>query len=179
MAAIGLDSAMLAVTFAPAAAQESRERGAEVVRERDGPYIVAMRVLPETPHVGRLNFTVTVESVAGSELVQGAKVEVVATDPDGDPDWLSPAIAFPLNPTSYVGNGEFAQLGEWRMEVRVSGPEGESTIEFPLKVRALARSGKTAGALAFAGALLVAASGAAWLVLSIRRSQRRRRDSER
>ena len=166
---------IFALSPARAAAKESRERGLEVVRKQNGPYVVAIRILPEVPRLGSVNFTVTVESVSGSALVEGADVEVVATNPDGEPDWLSPAISFPRNPTSYVGDGQFEQSGTWKIEVRVSGPEGEATVEFQLEVRPLGRSRITGGSVALAIALLAAAGGATWVVLSIRRSQRRRR----
>lgn len=167
---------MLVSALSPArsAAQESRERGLEVVSKQDGPYIVAVRILPEVPRVGSVNFTVTVESVAGSVLVEEADVEVVATNPDGEPDWLSPAISFPRSPTSYVGNGLFKQSGTWKIEVRVSGPEGEAAIEFQLEVRPLGRSRTAGGSVALAIALLAVVGGATWVILSIRRSQRRR-----
>ncbi len=166
--------AAFAFATAPALAQESRERGAELVREQDGPYVVAMLALPATARVGRINFTVTVESVTRSALVEDAQVEVVATNPEGDPDWLSPAISFTQNPTSYVGNGEFDTPGTWGIEIRVEGPEGLALLSFPLEVNALARSNTIGGAIALAVALAVAVAGAAWIAYSIRRAQRRR-----
>ena len=158
----------------PAHAQESRQRGVELVRTRDGPYVVAMRSLPETTRVGRINFTVTVESVALSALIEDARVELVATNPEGEPDWLSPAIPFARNPTSYVGNGEFGAPGTWGIEIRVEGPEGLAVVSFPLQVNALARSNTLGGAIALAAAMGAAVAGAAWVVYSIRRAQRRR-----
>lgn len=161
----------------PALAQESRERGAELIREQDGPYLVAMRALPATARVGKINFTVTIESVAHSALVEDAQVEVVATNPEGDPDWLSPGISFAQNPTSYVGNGEFGAPGTWLLEIRVEGPEGLAVVSFPLEVNALARSNTISGAVALAVAIAVAAAGAAWVFYSSRRARRRRRRS--
>lgn len=165
-----------ALTTGPALAQESRERGAELVREQDGPYVVTMLALPATARVGRINFTITVESVTRSSLVEDAQVEVIATNPGADPDWLSPAISFTQNPTSYVGNGEFEAPGMWGIEIRVEGPEGRAIVSFPLEVNALARSNTIGGAIALAAALAVAVAGAAWVVYAIRRAQRRRQD---
>ena len=93
-----------AISYAPASAQETRETGKLFGRGEDGPYAVALYGLPAQPIVSKFGFTVTVESLTESALVADAVVEVVAIDPDGEPEWLSPALSFPPNPTSYVGN---------------------------------------------------------------------------
>ncbi len=162
------------LSYAPATAQESLERGAEVLRERDGPYLVSLHALPAKPKVGSINFTVTVESIARSTAVEHAAVVVTAIDPDGEPDWHSPAISFLENPTSYVGNGEFARPGAWRLEVHVSGEEGEALVQGVVNVLPLGRSNTLGGAIALAVSVSAAIGVGGWIALSIRRSQRRR-----
>lgn len=166
-------SALLAATEISAWAQESRERGALVGSAASGPYVVTLRGLPEQPRVGTFNFTVTLETLDTGDLVQEAEVDVIAITPGGEREWLSPALPFPTNASSFVGNGEFESAGEWTMEVQARGSRGESLVQFPLEVEGLARGGGISAGIVFAVAISVIVLGAAWLVLRARRAQRR------
>ncbi len=169
-----------AISYAPALAQETRENGRLFGRGEDGPYAVALYGLPEQPIVSKFGFTVTVESLTKSALVDDAIVEVVAIDPDGKPEWLSPALSFPPNPTSYVGNAPrpptraFTTSGEWLLEVRVDGVEGRSIVRFPITVAGTARRGTGGAGLVFAIAIGAVVGIAALLAWRIRRIQRQR-----
>ena len=169
-----------AISYAPASAQETLETGKLFGRGEDGPYAVALYGLPAQPIVSKFGFTVTVESLTESALVADAVVEVVAIDPDGEPEWLSPALSFPPNPTSYVGNAPrpparaFTTSGEWLLEVRVNGPEGRSVVRFPITVAGTARRGTGGASLAYGIAIGAVVAIAALLTWRIRRIQRQR-----
>jgi len=167
-------TAALFLTSGDTSAQESFTRGAAFVSQQDGPYIVTMHALPRKARVGIINFTIRVKSVNDLTLIENAEVEVVATNPNGEPDWLSPAISFADNPTSYVGNGEFDKQGLWQIEIRVSGTEGTSAVNFPIEVKKLTRSNTTGGAIALVGAVAATLIGTAWIIFSSRRIQRNR-----
>ncbi len=169
-----------AISYAPASAQETLDQGRQFGRVEDGPYAVALYGLPEQPTISKFGFTVTVASVKESALVDDATVEVVAIDPDGEPEWLSPALSFPPNPTSYVGNAPrppnraFTTSGDWLLEVRVDGAEGRSVVRFPITVTGSARRGTGGASAAFAIAIGVVLVGILLLAWRIRRAQRQR-----
>ena len=178
--AIGASISIMALSYAPAAAQETFDSGRQFGSGQDGPYLVTLYGLPVQPTIAKFGFTVTIESLKDSALVTNVVVEVVAFDPQGEPEWLSPALSFPPVPTSYVGNASrppnrsFTQSGDWLLEIRVDGPEGESVVGIPITVAGAGR-GDTGGAAAvFAlalGAIVVVATA---LAFRIRRDLRRR-----
>lgn len=169
-----------AISYAPASAQETRDSGRLFGRVVDGPYAVALYGLPKQPSVSKFGFTVTVESLKLSALIDDATVEVVAIDPDGEPEWLSPALSFPPVPTSFVGNAPrpptraFTTSGEWLLEIRVDGAEGRSVVRFPITVTGSARRGTTGAGVMFAIAIVAVVGIAALLTWRIRRIQRQR-----
>ncbi len=171
-----------AISYAPVSAQETRESGRLFGRVEDGPYAVALYGLPEQPSVSKFGFTVTVESLEESVLIDDATVDVVAIDPDGEPEWLSPALSFPPVSTSFVGNAPrpptraFTTSGEWLLEVRVDAAEGRSVVRFPITVTGSARRGTVGASVAFGLAIAAVVGMAALLTWRIRRIQRQRAD---
>ena len=178
--AIGAGILITALSYAPAAAQETLDSGRQLGSGQDGPYSVTLYGLPVQPTISKFGFTVTVESLRDSALVSNVVVEVVAFDPNGEPEWLSPALSFPPVPTSYVGNAPrppsraFTEKGDWLLEIRVDGPEGESVVGIPITVAGSARRGTDGAAAVFAIAIGVIVVVATALAFRIRRIQRRR-----
>ncbi len=178
--AIGASISITALSYAPAAAQETFDSGRQFGTGQDGPYSVTLYGLPVQPTIAKFGFTVTIESIRDSALVSNVVVEVVAFDPNGEPEWLSPALSFPPVPTSYVGNAprppsrSFTESGNWLLEIRVDGPEGESVVGIPITVAGSARRGTGGAAAVFAIAILTIVVVATVLAFQIRRNLRRR-----
>jgi hypothetical protein len=172
-----------AISYAPASAQETRESGRQFGRAEDGPYAITLYGLPEQPLVSKFGFTVTVESLEQSAPVDDATVFVIAIDPDGEREWRSPALSFPPNPTSFVGNAPrppsraFTTSGDWLLEITVDGAEGRSVVRFPITVAGSARRGTGGAGVMFAIAIGAVVAIAALLTWRIRRIQRRRAKS--
>jgi len=107
-------------------------------------------------------------------------VEIVAIDPDGNPEWLSPGLSYPPLPTSYVGNAprppsrSFSTPGNWLLEVRVDGREGRETARFSLDVIGSSRTGTNAAGWVFVIALGGVVLATAFVTWRIRRAQKAR-----
>ena len=120
----------------------------------------------------------TVRSVETSSLISDVNVEVVAIDPDGEPEWLSPALSFPPNPTSCVGNAPrppkraFRGPGQYLLEVRVTDSDGVFMTRFMVEIGNARRRGALLGGAVLAGALGGAIGIGTWVALQSKRARR-------
>lgn len=180
LAVLAMLATVSGLSYARVHAQESRERGRVLGAADSGPYRITLIGLPEVPTISQFNFTVTVELIDRNELLEGVEVEVVAYNPSGEPEWLSPALSFGANPTSHVGNAPrppkpaFSEPGAWTLEVRVDGPDGPASLAVPIAVEGRAHSGGRSAGLLFVFAFAGIAGTAGVLTYRIRRAQRRR-----
>ena len=183
IAALVMAIATATLSYSVATAQETLDRGHLLGTQREGPYDISLYGLPDPPNIAKFAFTVNVKSVAEQRLLSDVAVEIVAIDPDGVPEWLSPALSYPPVPTSYVGNAprppnrSFSRPGNWLLEVRVDGQEGRETARYTFNVIGSSRTGTTAAGWAFVialGGVLVAVSFVTW---RIRRAQKARLES--
>jgi hypothetical protein len=168
---LAIVATLLAGSFRTAVAQ-----GASGVHDGvAGPYRVSVEVLPAEPVAGKVQFLVRPSALASGMPVSGARVEVMLGR-GGRDELITPALAAPTNPGTYVGNAEPDEAGEWSVRVEVKAAAGEGTFTFPLTVRPRARSGRglAAPTLVYAGAALVILGGVAWLVRESRRARRTR-----
>jgi hypothetical protein len=140
-----------------------------------GPYRVSVEVVPAEPVAGKVQFLVRPVELSTGHPLTGARVDVVLGR-DGRDELITPALAAPTNPGTYVGNAEPDQAGEWTIRVEVAASAGEGEFSFPLAVHPRARSGRglAAPTLVYAGAAVVILCGVAWLVRESRRARQTR-----
>ncbi len=180
IAAIVIAIATATLSYSVATAQETLDRGHHFGTLREGPYDISLYGLPDPPNIGKFAFTVNVRSVAEQRLLSDVAVEIIAIDPDGVPEWLSPALSYPPVPTSYGGNAprppnrSFSRPGNWLLEVRVDGEGGRETARFTFNVIGSSRTGTTAAGWAFVLALSGVLIGTAFLTWRIRKAQKAR-----
>lgn len=148
----------------------------EVFRDRAGPYEVVVGVLPETPRVGPVHFSITLTDAATSLLVDDAEITIVASDELGQPAYQTRALNTPRSPQSYEANISFGEAGAWTVEVRVlTARLGPATFSFPLEVDVLSIAPVTGGALVLLGVIIVLIVGTLYVWYSARRQRRRGR----
>lgn len=145
----------------------------EVFNGRQGPYEIAVTVQPEQPSVGTVHFSVRVVDAETSQPIEGAQVVVVATAPQGEPVYGSPALSSPAAPSSYIGNITFYSPGQWSVEVRVQTAEqGEAEVGFPLDIAPQATPPAFEGVFVLALIIAALVGGAAYIWYSARRHHR-------
>ena len=138
----------------------------EVFRDRAGPYEVVVGVLPETPRVGPVHFSITLTDAATSLLVNEAEITIVASDELGQPAYQTRALNTPRSPQSYEANISFGVL---------TARLGPATFSFPLEVDVLSIAPVTGGALVLLGVIIVLIVGTLYVWYSARRQRRRGR----
>jgi hypothetical protein len=138
-----------------------------------GPYRVSVEVVPARPVAGKVQFLVRPSELSSDLPVSGARIDIVLGR-GGRDELITPALAAPTNPGTYVGNAEPDEAGEWTVRVELRAAAGEGNFFFPLAVRPRARSGRglAAPTLVYAGAAVVIVGGVAWLVHESRRVRR-------
>ena len=180
IAAIVIATVTAALSYSVATAQETLDRGHHFGTLREGPYDISLYGLPDPPNIAKFAFTVNVRSVADQRLLSNVAVEIIAIDPDGVLEWLSPGLSYPDVPTSYVGNAprppnrSFSRPGNWLLEVRVDGEEGREAARFSLDVIGSSRTGTTAAGWAYVTALGAVLAATAFVTWRIRRAQKAR-----
>ena len=145
----------------------------------DGPYTVTVGVLPEEPKVGSVHITVAPVYTDSSEPVEGAQVEILATESEGEEAYHTFAVSVPEEPQYYDGNLLIEHTGTWTLKVTVS-KEGEGVGEFELTLEVtedIPNAGRLGTAL-WAGIVAVVFGGGVYMTIAIRRSQRRRGATE-
>jgi len=132
-----------------------------------GPYRVSAWTEPRPVRPGTCQVRVAVMQPHGFRPVLDAAVEVAAEPLDSaGPATVTRAVAG--EPwAGYVAAVPIAAPGRWRLTVRVAGPAGAGSVDFPLEV---ARGGLGPWPWAGAGAGAVALAGG-WLAWSRRRTR--------
>ncbi|MYC06113.1 MAG: hypothetical protein F4X57_02885 [Chloroflexi bacterium] len=140
-----------------------------------GPYEVIITIQPHKPRVGTVHFGVTILDPAAQELVENARVLIVAYNPEGEPTFQTPALNDPATPIHYKGNIIFRSAGQWSLLTKIETDEhGEVTTTTPLNIAEAATVPSFEGRLILALVTLALGGGTAWVVFSIRRVQRAR-----
>lgn len=144
----------------------------EVYRGRQGPYEMAMSMLPETPLVGIVHFVVTLTDAGSGQPVTEAEVLLVVDDEEGKPTYQSLALNSPADRERYQANFSFERAGEWSIRVRVTEKE-RAAAEFtvPLTVGEIALGPGLAGTYIWLLVVVVLVGGAFFIFRSARRSK--------
>ena len=171
---------LLAVLFgAGSDGAAAHGNGTEIFRQTDGPFVIAVRILPLQPLVGQLHLTVTVDLLETGEPVEDARVRVIGRLRDGDAEaQFSPGLNLPTERRYYDANFEVEDDGLWDFEVEVTTDAGQGVVVAPVLVARRIR-GETLGIPGTMIFILVTAAlfgGGAWITYTARKKQRIRRE---
>ena len=164
-----------ALVWRPSGIAFAQETGVQEVHEGiSGPYRVTVEVEPPFPIAGKVQFRVRPVDASTGIAVPDARIEIYLGR-DGREEIKTPALNSPADRTTYIGNAEMDQAGEWNARVELKSNTGAGEFSFTMRVRPRARSGKglVAPTLVYLGAALIVLGGVAWLVLASRRTRRR------
>lgn len=153
--------------------------GTEIFRQTGGPYVIAVRILPLQPLVGKLHVTVTVDLLETGEPVEDARVRVTGRFRGGNATALfSPALNIPTARRYYDANFDIDDGGIWDFEVEVSADAGEGSVVTPISIarRVRGESLGVAGTMIFILVATALLGGGAWVTYTARKKQRLRRE---
>ena len=153
--------------------------GTEIFRQTDGPFVIAVRILPLQPLVGKLHLTVTVDLLETGEPVEDARVRVTGRFQDGAATaQFSPALNIPTDRRYYDANFEIEDDGTWNFEVEVVADAGEGNVVAPVSIarRVRGESLGIPGTLMFALVTAALFGGGGWIAYTARKKQRIRRE---
>ena len=136
---IRLASVLLAAAVLLVAAAQQVSANGRVLsfdRQQAGPYRVSLGTIPNTPVVGNIHLTVTVEDSATDEYVLDASVVVIGEGPGDNPIELGPIVADRSlrEPTYYEVNTSVDALGQWDFTVLIDAVPGQAETTFTLEV---------------------------------------------
>ncbi|MDA1256830.1 MAG: hypothetical protein O3C10_03185 [Chloroflexi bacterium] len=153
--------------------------GTEIFRQVDGPFVIAVRILPLQPLVGQLHLTITVDLLETGEPVEDARIRVTGRIQEGGATPLfSPALNIPTERKYYDANFDIEDDGIWNFEVEVSSDAGEGTVLTPVSIarRVRGESLGVAGTLMFVLVTGALVGGGSWIAYTARQKQRIRRE---
>ena len=163
---------LAALTYAHGIAFANGNTRPVIKNERVGPYDLQVGILPGTPRVGKLHFSILVNNAEAGEPITDALVTVTA---NGPPNATSVGPVQALNtlqsPQFYDVDVPLDMEGSWTFTLEVATELGEASLELPLEV---SRPGGFS--VAFAAAVAIALLAVSiWTWDRIRRRRRRRR----
>ena len=142
-------------------------------RGTTGPFEVIITVQPHRPKVGTVHFGVTILDTAKQALVEDARVLIVAYNPEGEPTYQTPALNDPATPIHYKGNIIFRSPGQWSLITKINTEEyGEITASTPINIAETEQTASTEGLIMLIVVTLALCGGSAYVIYTIRRSQR-------
>ena len=177
---LALSLALFAVFFVAGTGRAvAHDEGTEIFRQVDGPFVIAVRILPLQPLVGQLHLTVTVDLLETGEPVEDARIRVTGRHSEGKATpQFSPALNIPTDRRYYDANFEIDDGGIWNFEVNVTGDAGEGSVVAPVAVAQRVRGDSLglAGTMMFAIVTSALIGGGAWIAYTARKKQRLRRE---
>lgn len=135
--AVAWASALAALTVILAATVSANGRVGQFVRQTAGPYEIALGTIPDSPVVGELHLAITVRDTAAESFVLDAEVKVSGVGPDAGAVEIGPLDAR-NSPTAldfYEVNTSVDRVGTWTFTISVTGPVGEGSTDFLIKVK--------------------------------------------
>ncbi len=134
LVSVGLALAILVWLLATVAAARADGGSTEVFRTKQGPYEIIVGIIPPTPAVGVVHFSVTLGEAGTGRPVTQATVNISAQGPQGSTgSTVAATNTFAASPY-YDTNIAVDKPGEWQFQVAVDSPLGKEHVTFPLKV---------------------------------------------
>ena len=161
-----------ALTYAQGTAFANGNTRPVVKNEWVGPYDLQVGILPGTPRVGNLHFSILVNNAENGEPITDALVTVAANGPPNAAS-VGPvrALNTPQSPQFYDVDVPLDMEGSWTFTLEVTTDLGEASLELPLEV---SRPGGFS--VAFVAAVAIALLAVCiWTWDRIRRRRRHRR----
>ena len=169
----GLLLLLLALIGAPSTAG-AQGKAEEVLRQRAGPYQVAVAVSSAQPVAGPLYLWVTLTDAATGQPITDAQIGIHAqrsVDATGE---SALALHSPQAPGTYVADITLDQPGAWLLSFSISDPLGEATATLNLEVgEDIENAG--VGTLGFAVVVAILGLGGTYLWWVSRKALRARR----
>ena len=153
--------------------------GTEIFRQVDGPFVIAVRILPLQPLVGKLHITVTVDLLETGEPVEDARIRITARHQMGSATpQFSPGLNIPTDRRFYDANFDIDDAGVWDFEVDVASDEGEGRIVTPVLIAGRVRGDSLGipGTMMFTLVSAALFGGAGWITYTARKNARIRRE---
>ena len=168
-------AALLAVlTLAAPYGAAAHGEGAVVFQGTEGLFEVTVRVIPETPTVGLIHFTITPFDPETKALILEAEVDVTAVDPEGNEAYRARAVNSPIALEYYDANITIESAGVWTLRVDVLHEDrGSASFSLPLPVIGPALPASGAGGYVFLGVIVFLLGGAVYLWFRTNRLARR------
>lgn len=177
---VALASAIaLIVLFIGGETAQAHGAGTEISRQVDGPFVIAVRILPLQPLVGKLHITVTVDLLETGEPVEDARIRITGRHRQGAAKpQFSPGLNVPTDRRFYDANFDLDDAGIWDFEVEVLADEGEGSVVTPISIARRVRGDSLGipGTLMFTLVSVALFGGAGWITYTARRKQRIRRE---
>lgn len=173
---LGILAALGISAWLPGAAASASALGQEAGSLHEGvagPHRVTVEVVPPFPIAGKVQFRVRPVEASTSLPVPDAEIEIYLGR-DGREELKTPALNSPADRTTYIGNAEIDQVGDWNVRVEVKSDAGSGGFAFAMPVRPRVRSGSglAAPTFVYVGAAVLILGGIGWLVMSSRRARR-------
>tara|TARA_B100000959_G_scaffold270023_1_gene316409 strand:- start:390 stop:980 length:591 start_codon:yes stop_codon:yes gene_type:complete len=156
--------------------------GTEIFRGVDGPFVIAVRILPLQPLVGKLHLTVTVDLLETGESVGDARVRVTGHHQNGGATpQFSPALNVPTDRRFYDANFDIEDAGTWDFVVEVETDDGKGSVQAPVSIirRTRSESLGVPGTMMFILVSTALFGGGGWIAYTARKNHRKRRERNR
>ncbi len=158
----------------PILAQKSPDSGPHgLFSEIIGPYELGVIAIPSSLSIGKVTFIVFVVEAPSGEPVPNANVVIRVEHKLAEAEGYGLAVHTTDIPEQYNAIMNLDHSGEWRATVEVTSALGKVEVEVPPVVVPAQRQ-RTAGSLVFLGMSGVVLLGAAYVIWTVRRAQKRR-----
>lgn len=171
----------LVVLFIGIGGEKAQAHGAgtEIFRQVDGPFVIAVRILPLQPLVGKIHITVTVDLLETGEPVEDARIRITGRHQQGSATaQFSPGLNIPTDRRFYDANFDLDDDGIWDFEIEVEADEGEGSVVTPISIARRVRGDSLGipGTMMFILVSVALFGGAGWITYTARKKQRIRRE---
>lgn len=153
---------------------EAQQTGARPYYVEAGGYHIGVLSKPSGLSLGTIDYIVTLNDPQTAAPISDARVLIraVKAEGEGQEGWAN-ALNTPGYPDRYTARVELDEPGVWKMGVEVSGELGHVQVEAPSQVVPQPREVRSGG-LVFIGAFAAIGLGAAYVIWTIRRTQKKR-----
>ncbi|MDA0735079.1 MAG: hypothetical protein O2909_09745 [Chloroflexi bacterium] len=153
---------------------EAQQTGARPYYVEAGGYHIGILSRPSGLSLGTIDYIVTLNDPVTAEPISDARVRIIAVKVEGDgQEGFATALNTPDNPDFYTARVDLDEPGVWKMGVEISSDLGHVQVEAPSQVVPIPRKVQSGG-LVFLGVFAAIGLGAAYMIWTIRRSQKQR-----
>ena len=165
---------IILLTVLSPSSTEAQQTGARPYYVEAGGYHIGVLSKPSGLSLGTIDYIVTLNDPQTAAPIADARVLIRAVKAEGkrQEGWAN-ALNTPSNADRYTARVELDEPGVWKMGVEVSGELGHVQVEAPSQVVPKPRQAQSGG-LVFIGAFAAIGLGTAYVIWTIRRTQKKR-----